>query len=105
MTKLTFTMELPDDLMERLVSAGPIEWGTIVGKTDDEHVADFIDTLRLTREHFGNEGNTDLNGLYLAGTETVVAHTGTSPNSASHARIIAGLWNALLSVAQEAKAA
>jgi hypothetical protein len=38
----------------------------------------------------------DLKRRMIAGTETVVCHTGTSPNSAAHAKIIAGLWNSVI---------
>lgn len=92
---IAFTMELPQDLEALLLKSGPVEWGHTGAKPDDEHLSQFAETLRLTREHFSTEGNADLQGLYLDGSEVVLAHTGTSPNSAGHARILAGLWNAL----------
>ena len=103
MQSVTFTMELPDDLTQRLLEAGPVVWGHTGPKFDVDHIADFTDTLRKTKEYFGTTDDaTDLQGVYLDGTEIVVAHTGTSPNSAAHARLIVGLWNALHDVAKQA---
>lgn len=88
---------IPDELKRRMIVVGKIEWGAVGNKTDEQHLADFADTLRITREHFQLEpGNHALNGCYQTGTETVVCHTGTSPNSAEHAKIIAGLWNSVI---------
>lgn len=91
------TQTIPPDLAKRMLEVGKIEWGAVANKSDEQHVSDFADSLRLTREHFGlDSGDHALNGCYLAGTETVVCHTGTSPNSATHAKIIAGLWNSVI---------
>lgn len=99
------TSTIPPDLAKRILAVGKIEWGAVANKTDEQHIADFADSLRITREHFGLEpGNHALHGCYLAGTETVVCHTGTSPNSPTHAQIIAGLWNSVID-ALTAKAA
>jgi len=34
-----------------------------------------------------------MHGLYIGGSDTVLCHTGTSPNSPTHARILTVLWN------------
>lgn len=91
------TSTIPADLSERILAVGKIQWGAVSNKTDEQHIADFADSLRITREHFGLEpGPHALHGCYLEGTETVVCHTGTSPNSPTHAKIIAGLWNSVI---------
>lgn len=93
------TRTIPPDLAERMLALGKIEWGAISNKTDEQHIADFADSLRITREHFQLEpGEHALNGCYVQGTETVVCHTGISPNSATHGKIIAGLWNSVIDV-------
>ncbi len=40
-----------------------------------------------------------MHGLYIKGTETVICHTGTSPNSGQIARALAGAWNHLRTLA------
>lgn len=86
---------IPKEIAERILAAGPIEWGATDKQTDEQHVADMARTLELTRKEFATEGERELNGVYLKGTNTVLAHTGTSPNSPMHAKIITGLWNQL----------
>lgn len=95
MKSITFSIEIPDDLEARIREAGPAQWGQTGAKPDAEHLAEFEQTLRLTREHFSTEGDAELHGLFLDGTNTVLCHTGVSPNSPLHARILTGLWNAL----------
>lgn len=86
----------PRDLVDQILEMGRIEWGAVQAKTDEGHILDFTETLRITRENFGvTEPTQELHGLYLEGTETVLAHTGTSPNSPKNARVIAGLWNSV----------
>jgi hypothetical protein len=95
------TLVIPADVLEVLRTAGPVEWGSTEKQTDEKHVSDLEDTLRLTREYFdGMPAETAMHGVYLAGTGVVLAHTGTSPNSPQHARIIAGLWNTLVVIAE-----
>lgn len=91
---------IPADIIETLRAIGPVEWGRSFEQTDEQHVADFVDTLRITREHFGTVGETEIHGVYLAGTNTVLAHTGSSPNSPQHARILVGAWNHLVEQAK-----
>lgn len=105
MRSVTFTMDIPEDLEERLMALGEVEWGHTGPLDDKEHLAHLTSSLRLTREHFGSEGPQDMHGVYLAGTETVVCHNGTSPNSPMHARLIVGLFNALSAAILKARAA
>ena len=96
------TNELPDDIVDRILSVGRVEWGTTHSQVDEKHVDDLRDTLRLTREYFDIKAEeTTMHGLYLAGTNIVLAHTGTSPNSPQHARILAGAWNQLVELAED----
>lgn len=95
------TYDLPADIIERLLAIGPVEWGQTHTKTDGKHIDDLEDTLRLTREYFGIEDKeTAMHGIYLAGSGVVLAHTGMSPNSPQHARILAGAWNQLVDLAR-----
>lgn len=96
---------LPQDVVDAVLSIGPVEWGATDAQSDEKHIADFANTLRLTREHFATEGNAALHGIYIAGSNTVVAHTGTSPNSPQHARILAGAWNCLVDAAKQQQGA
>lgn len=92
---------LPDDIVARLLAVGRVEWGTSLYQTDEEHVEDYRNTLRITREHFATEAEeTAIHGVYLDGTNTVLAHTGNSPNSPQHARILVGAWNQLVDWAE-----
>lgn len=90
---------LPDDISAALRVIGRAEWGAVPARPDAEHVANFAKTLRITREHFSTEGPQELHGVYVAGSDVVICHTGTSPNSGVHARAIVGAWNWLLDTA------
>ena len=91
------TKTIPDELARRMIEVGKVEWGAVKAKTDAEIIRDFCDTLRITREQFKTpDGPQSIHGVFLVGTETVVCHTGTSPNSPVHAQIIAGLWNSVI---------
>jgi predicted NBD/HSP70 family sugar kinase len=94
-------VELPADIIESLLSIGPVEWGQTFCQSDEKHVEDFLDTLRITREHFGIEAEeTTISYVALDGTGTVLASTGMSPNSRQHARILVGAWNQLVEIAK-----
>ncbi len=94
-------IDLPADIIESLLAIGPVEWGQTFCQSDEKHVDDFRDTLRITREHFGiADEATGIHGVYLEGTGTVLAHTGMSPNSPQHARILVGAWNQLVEIAK-----
>ena len=85
---------IPDQIAEQVLSMGRVEWGATKEQMAQQHSDDFAETLRLTREHFNLEDvPVRLHGLYLEGTETVLCHTGTSPNSPGNAQALAGAWN------------
>lgn len=71
-------------------SAPPVDWGRVSGKTIDQHVADFRESLSAT-----TAVGADLHGVYLRGTETVVCHTGNGPTSEANARLITFAFNNL----------
>jgi len=94
-------IELPADIIESLLAIGPVEWGQTFRQSDDKHIDDLRDTLRITREHFGIEAEeTTISYVALDGTGTVLASTGMSPNSPQHARILAAAWNQLVEIAK-----
>lgn len=94
-------IELPEDIIKSLLQIGLVEWGQTFCQSDEKHVEDFRDTLRITRDHFGIEAEeTTIHYVCLEGTSTVLAHTGMSPNSPQHARILAGAWNQLVELAK-----
>lgn len=97
--------ELPRDVIEHLLKIGPADWGATEAKSAEGHGADTVDSVRITAENFGQSGDQRMSGLYVAGTNTVICHTGTSPNSAETARILTGLWNHAVQQAKDASAA
>jgi hypothetical protein len=85
---------IPRDVCEQVLSMGRVEWGATDRLTDAGHIEHLTNSLRLTREHFNFEDTpVAMHGLYLEGTEKVLCHTGTSPNSAPNAQALAGAWN------------
>lgn len=85
---------IPAHIAEQVLAMGRAYWGATGEKTASEHMADFENTLRLTRENFNCEDvPVAMHGLYLEGTETVLCHTGTSPNSGANAQVLTGAWN------------
>ena len=77
-------------LFERI---GKAEWGATKAQTAADHGASMKKSVEITAEYFEQDGPQQLNGLYIAGTETVICHTGTSPNSPEIAAKLAELWN------------
>lgn len=92
-TAITITVRLSQEHADHIRKVGHIEWGAVEAKADLDHVADFCSTLKLTREHFGLQGDQKLHGIYKRGTDIVEAHTGTSPNSGLRASLLTALWN------------
>ena len=96
MERLRATPQIPRDISEQVLAMGRVEWGATDEQTSEQHLAAFANTLRITREHFNYEDvPVAMHGVYLAGSETVLCHTGTSPNSGMNARVIVGTWNQL----------
>lgn len=95
--------KLPDEIVERLLDVGKVEWGCTDEQSDEKHLAQFKRTLELTRENFNTNGYRAMHGVYREGENVVLCHTGTSPNSGTHANIIAGIWNYFVDVAEKQK--
>ena len=88
---------VPGDLKDTIRRMGAIEWGATAAKPAEEHAADTLSSVTKTAEHFAQAGDQQMHGCYLQGSEVVICHTGTSPNSPNNARLIVGLWNWLFS--------
>lgn len=87
---------IPSAIAEQVLSMGRVEWGATAELDDAGHLEHLASSLRLTREHFNYaDVPIAMHGLYLAGTETVLCHTGTSPNSGANAQALMGAWNLL----------
>ncbi len=86
---------IPQDVVAFVLKMGRVEWGATAPHDADGHAAHVRSSVIETAKNFEQTGPQPMNGLYVAGTETVVCHTGTSPNSPETARILTGCWNAL----------
>lgn len=90
------------EMQKAALAIGRVEWGA-THELDSQGYADQTKTsVEITADTFGQEGLQRMHGLYLKGTETVLCHTGTSPNSPTHARILTALWNNFVEVAEDA---
>jgi hypothetical protein len=81
------------EMQKAALAIGPVEWGSTPALNSLGHANHTKTSVEITAENFGQEGFQKMHGLYVAGTETVLCHTGTSPNSPTHARIMTALWN------------
>ncbi|WP_294277636.1 hypothetical protein [uncultured Sphingomonas sp.] len=98
--KADWKLYLPTDIAERLLATGHVEWGQTPALDPEAHGAHVTASCRLTDEYFGQQGDQHMHGLYPVGTNTVLCHTGTSPNSPLNARALAGAWNWLVDLAK-----
>jgi hypothetical protein len=79
---------------------GRAEWGATKPMSMTQHKIHVGNSIKITNENFEQEGPQKMHGLYLLGSNTVLCHTGTSPNSGTHARILAALWNRFVEEAE-----
>ena len=86
-------MTLPPEIADHILKIGRVEWGQTHAHDADGHGAHIARSVRLTAEAFEQEGDQHMHGLWLEGTETVVAHTGTSPNAPATTQALVGMWN------------
>lgn len=84
---------IPADIAAKVREIGRAEWGQTPAHDADGHAAHVAESVSKTADHFGQDGPQHMQGLYIEGTETVICHTGTSPNSAQIARALTGAWN------------
>lgn len=85
------------EMFDAAVRIGPVEWGATDQRDVSGHLSHTKTALERTAKHFGQTGPQAMHGLYVTGSETVLCHTGTSPNSPTHARILTALWNKFVS--------
>jgi len=90
---------LPADVAELVNRIGRAEWGATDALDADEHGKHVADSVRITAANFDQTEPQRMQGLYVEGTETVICHVGTSPNSPAVARALAGAWNHLCDLA------
>ncbi len=93
---MTETQTFPPEIIDVLRKIGKVEWGATAPATAEEHGAMTVNSVQITAETFAQTEPQPMNGLYAEGTETIVCHTGTSPNSANIARALTGAWNHLV---------
>lgn len=86
---------LPSEIATFVRMIGRVEWGATDAQDAASHGADVANSVRLTADHFKQEGPQQLHGLYVEGTHVVVCHTGTSPNTPGIAQALTGAWNLL----------
>jgi hypothetical protein len=84
---------IPDDIAAKVREIGRAEWGQTHAYDAEGHGRHIADSVRMTAAHFGQTGDQHMHGLFIEGTETVICHTGTSPNSPQIARALTGTWN------------
>ena len=90
------------EMQKAALSIGHVEWGSTHELDAQGHADQTKSSVEITADNFGQEGLQRMHGLYLQGTETVLCHTGTSPNSPTHARIMTALWNRFVDEAHAA---
>lgn len=86
---------IPAEIAEVVLKIGEAEWGATAALDAEGHAAHVRESVEITAKHFDQTEPQPMNGLYLAGTDIVICHTGTSPNSAQIARALTGAWNRL----------
>lgn len=72
-------------------SQGVWEWGATDSLSDEQHVADFSESLAKTREFFKLEGDTKIHGSFVEGTDIKLAITGNSPNGEARAEYLSAV--------------
>ena len=80
-------------MAEAAIKIGKVEWGTTHALPAEGHALHVLESVKITADNFDQTEDQKMHGLYIEGSETVICHTGTSPNSPTHARILTALWN------------
>jgi len=89
-------VKLPPEIAEHVLSLGKVEWGQTPAHDAEGHGEHVARSVRLTAQTFGQTEDQHMHGLWLAGTETVLCHTGTSPNAPKTTQALVGAWNWLV---------
>lgn len=93
---------IPADIAEHVRKIGRVEWGQTPAHDAEGHGRHVADSVRMTAAHFGQTEDQHMHGLWLEGTETVLCHTGTSPNAPMTTRALVGAWNWLVDQSEAA---
>lgn len=86
---------IPKHIEETVLKIGRAEWGSVSARSAEEHGAHVCESVKTTAEHFGQTEPQSMHGLYIEGSDTVICHTGTSPNSPVTAQALTAAWNHL----------
>ncbi|WP_407473510.1 hypothetical protein [Sulfitobacter sp. PM12] len=81
------------------IEIGPVEWGATGELPVEKHLEHVKASIENTAKHFGQDGPQSMHGVYIGGSDIVLCHTGTSPNSPAHANILTALWNCFVAEA------
>lgn len=95
-TRAAPSATIPADIAQHVRKIGKVEWGQTPAHDADGHGRHIADSVRLTAANFGQTEDQHMHGLWLEGTETVLCHTGTSPNAPMTTQTLAGAWNWLV---------
>lgn len=93
------TNHYPSEILELVRRIGKAEWGATDSMSARAHGRHVAASVQFTAKQFEQSELQKMHGLYIDGTETVICHTGTSPNSPQIARALTGLWNDLYDIA------
>jgi len=91
-----------NEMYAAALKIGRADWGSTGELSVEEHKAHLVASIENTAKSFEQTGPQAMHGVYIEGTNTVICHTGTSPNSPNHARIMAALWNRFVEEARVA---
>ena len=93
--RIEFTVGALLDQLEKIIDDlgpevrdGEWNWSFLESGSDEKHVDNFRESLRLTREAFKTEGDTEMDAVYV-NNSSVVALCGNTPHSKARARYIA----------------
>ena len=91
-------VDVPDEIAAFILECGEVTWVGGEPMTAEQHGEGFAEAVRITNAKHGMDGQmVAVHGLALGGGDgDLIALTGTSPNSATSARALVGLWNYLL---------
>ena len=87
---------IPAEIAAHVRKIGKVEWGQTPAHDADGHGRHVADSVRMTAANFGQSEDQHMHGLWLEGTETVLCHTGTSPNAPKTTQALVGAWNWLV---------
>jgi len=87
-----------EEARERLKTFGTPAWGSTDPLTDAEHIANFSNMLRSSRERFDLDEKTEMHDVRVLnddGSSFITAMTGNTPQAAQRAQSIAGYLMAM----------